>query len=89
MERKRGLNMTVLKLILKRFVSGLAYAIWSNWLSMVVFLVLLGLALYFLSSYECPIRRALGFPLSRSEDVVTGFYEHPWEQNCEADIKKP
>ena len=81
--------MTVLKLILKRFVSGLAYQIWSRWLSMIVFIFLLALALYFLSSYECPVRRALGLPLSRSEDVATAFYAHPWEQDCEADNKKP
>ena len=89
MERKSEANLTVLKLIFKRFVSGLANEIWSRWLSMLLFVLLLGLALYFLSPYECPVRRALGFPLSRSKDVATAFYGHPWEQDCEADSREP
>lgn len=89
LERQSEKKMTVLKLILKRFVSGLAYQIWSRWLSMVVILLFLALILYFLSSYECPVRRALGFPQSRSENVATAFYAHPWEQDCEAGDTKP
>jgi hypothetical protein len=79
----------VLKLIVKRLAHKLGYGIWSGWLSIVVFTLLLGLAMYLLSSYECPVRRALGFPLSRSKDVATGFYEHPWEQDCEAKTENP
>jgi len=83
------MNLTVLKLILRRFVRQLGYSIWSSWLSLLVFLVVLSLILYLLSSYECPVRRALGFPLSRSKDVATAFYEAPWEQDCEAVSAKP
>ena len=82
-------NVTVLKLILKRFARKLGYSIWSSWLALLVFLVVLCLILYLLSSYECPVRRALGYPLSRSKNVATGFYERPWEQDCEATDGKP
>ncbi len=81
--------MNVLKLILKRFTRKLGYSLWSTWISFFVFAALLCVVLYLLSPYECPIRRALGLPLSRSENVATGFYEHPWEQNCEAYYAKP
>jgi hypothetical protein len=57
--------LSVLKLIVKRFALKLGYAIWSRWLSFFVFLFLLGLIMHLLSSYECPVRRALGFPLSQ------------------------
>lgn len=83
------MKATVLKLIAKRFVLQLGYKIWSGWLSIIVFTLLLGLILYLLSSYECPIRHALRYPLSRSENVITGFYEHPWEQDCQANDVKP
>lgn len=83
------MNAAVLKLILKRFALKLTHRIWSGWLSIIVFGVLLGLAMYVLSFYECPVRRALGYPLSRSERVATAFYAHPWEQNCEANTVKP
>lgn len=76
--------MTVLKLILKRFTLKLADRIWSGWLSMIVATLLLGLIMYVFSSYECPIRHALGYPLSRSQNPATAFYAHPWEQDCEA-----
>ena len=88
-ERQGAMNVTVLKLILRRFVRKLGYSIWSGWLSFFVFIFLLSLILYLLSSYECPVRRALGFPLSRSKDVATAFYEAPWEQDCEANGVKP
>jgi hypothetical protein len=81
--------MTVLKLILKRFALKLGDRIWSGWLSMIVFTLLLGLILYLFSSYECPVRRALGYPLSRSKNVATALYAHPWEQDCEANDVKP
>jgi hypothetical protein len=81
--------MTVQKLILKRFALKLGDRIWSGWLSMIVFTLLLGLILYLLSSYECPVRRALGYPLSRSKNVATAFYAHPWEQDCETNDVKP
>jgi hypothetical protein len=77
------------RLILKRFAVGLGYHIWSGWLSIIVFSLLLGLVMYLVSFYECPIRRALGYPLSRSENVATGFYEHPWEQDCQANNVRP
>jgi len=77
-------NLSVLKLILKRLVLKLGYAIWESWFSFVVFILLISVLLYLISAYECPVRRALGFPLSRSKDVATGFYEHPWERDCEA-----
>ena len=77
------------KLILKRLALKLGYRIWSGWLSIVVFTVLLGLIMYLLRSYECPVRRALGFPLSRSEKVATGIYQHPWEQDCVAKTVNP
>jgi hypothetical protein len=83
------MNVTVVKLIAKRFVRKLGYSIWSSWLSFFVFILLLGLLMYLLSSYECSVRRALGYPLSRSRDVATAFYEHPWEQDCEANQVKP
>jgi hypothetical protein len=83
------MNVTVLKLILKRFALQLGYGIWSGWLSILVFTLLLCLILYLLSSYECPVRRALGIHSPRSENVATAFYEHPWEQNCEANDVKP
>jgi hypothetical protein len=82
-------KLSVLRLILKRFALKLGYAIWSGWLSILVFTLLLGLIMYLLTSYECPVRRALGFPLSRSKDVATGFYEYPWEQDCEAKTGNP
>lgn len=83
------MNATVLKLILKRFAPKLGYRIWAGWLSMLVFILLLSLILYLISSYECPIRRALGFPLSRSKDVATAFHPHSWEQDCRASDVKP
>jgi hypothetical protein len=83
------MNATVLKLIIKRFAVGLGYRIWSGWLSIIVLAFLLGLIMYLLVSYECPVRRALGYPLSRSKNVATAFYAHPWEQDCEADSAKP
>jgi hypothetical protein len=76
-------------LILKRFALKLSDRIWRGWLSMIVFVLLLGLIMYVLSAYECPGRRALGYPLSRSDRVATAFYAHPWEQNCEANDVKP
>jgi hypothetical protein len=83
--------MDVLKLILKRFASKLTYSLWSVWISFLVFAALLCVALYLLSPYECPVRRAVGLSLSRSDEqkVVTGFFEHPWEQDCEAYYAKP
>jgi hypothetical protein len=83
------MNETVLKLILKRFFRKLGYEIWGSWLALMIFVAVLSLILYLLSSYECPVRRALGFPLSRSKDVATAFYEAPWEQDCEAKGAKP
>jgi hypothetical protein len=83
------MNATVLKLIVRRLGVGLVGRIWSGWLSIIVFGLLLGLIMYLFVSYECPVRRALGFPLSRSKNVATAFYAHPWEQNCEADSAKP
>ena len=77
-------SLTVLKLIFNRVVVKLGYAIWESWFSFVVFIVLLSALFYLISAYECPIRRALGFPLSRSQDVATAFYEQPWEQDCQA-----
>jgi hypothetical protein len=75
---------SVAKLILKRFISKLGYEIWRSWLALMIFIAVLSLILYLLSSYECPVRRALGFPLARSKDAATAFYGSPWEQNCEA-----
>jgi hypothetical protein len=83
------MSQTVFRRILKRFAVGLGYQIWSRWLSLIVFTLLVALVMYLVSSYECPIRRALGYPLSLSENVVTGFYEHPWEQDCLANNVKP
>jgi hypothetical protein len=83
------MNATVLRLIIKRFALKLTYGIWSSWLSLIVFTLLLGLLMYLLSDYECPIRRALGYPLSRIEKLATAFYPHPWEQDCEANDMKP
>jgi hypothetical protein len=83
------MKATVLKLIVKRLAVGIASRIWSGWLSVIVFGLLLGLIMYLLVSYECPVRRALGYPLSRSKNVATAFYAHPWEQNCEADSVRP
>jgi hypothetical protein len=83
--------MDVLKVILKRFASKLADSLWSAWISLLVFVALLCVVFYLLSPYECPIRRALGLALSRTDEkrVVTGFYEHPWEQDCEAYYARP
>ena len=83
------MNATVLKRIVKRFARKLAYTIWSSWLSVLVFGLLLGLLMYALSDYECPIRRALGFPLDRSENPATAFHPHPWEQDCTAATGQP
>jgi hypothetical protein len=83
------MNGLIVKLILKRFVVNLGYRIWSDWLSLLVFFVLLCSIMYLLSPYECAVRRALGLPLSRSKDVATAFYPFPWEQDCEANAVKP
>ena len=83
------MNTTVVKLIVKRFATKLVYAIWSSWLSVLIFTLLLGLLMYALSDLECPIRRALGFPLDRSKDPATAFHPHPREQDCTAGIGKP
>ena len=77
--------MTILKLVVKRFVLKIGYSIWNQWLSLVVFGALMVLILYLISPYECPVRRALGYPLSRSESVPS----HAWEQRCEANGVKP
>jgi hypothetical protein len=82
------MDATVLKLIVKRFALGLGYRTWG-WLSIFLFALLLGLVMYLLSSYECPIRRALGYPLSPSKNPATAFYPHAWEQDCEANSAKP
>jgi hypothetical protein len=89
MEPGSPTNGTVLKLILRRIARNLGYSIWTNWLGLLVFLFISSLILYLLSAYECPVRRALGFPLSRSQDVATAFYESPWEQDCEVKDAKP
>ena len=75
--------------MIKRFGQKLADEIWSSWLSLLLFLLFLLLVFYVLSPFECPVRRALGFPLSRSEDVATGIHEGAWEQDCEAKAVKP
>jgi hypothetical protein len=88
-ERINASKLSPARLILKRFVLKLSDRIWSGWLSMILFVFLLGLIMYVLSFYECPVRRALGYPLSRSKNVATAFYAHPWEQDCEGNSAKP
>lgn len=80
--------MGILKLILKRFTRKLAYNLWSTWISLLVFAALFCVVLYLLSHYECPVRRALGLSLSRSEEVATALAPG-WEQDCEAYYAKP
>ena len=78
-------NLTVLKLIFMRVVGKFGYSIWESWLALFVFLFLLSGLLYLISAYECPLRRALGFPLSRSQDATGAFYYgRLWEQDCQA-----
>ena len=43
-------------------------------LSILLFLFLLVLTMYVVSSYEYPIRPALGYPLFRSKNVATAIY---------------
>jgi hypothetical protein len=73
LERRDAMNAIVLKLILKRFAGKLGYRIWAL-LSVFLFTILFGLIMYLLNSYECPVRRALGYPLSRSKNVATAFH---------------
>jgi len=82
---ERPKKLGVLRLILKRLVHKVGYSIWKEWLSFIVFGLVLVLIMYLISSYECPVRRALGYPLSRTENVPS----HGWEQNCETESAKP
>jgi hypothetical protein len=75
--------MNALKLILKRFSLQLGYRLWSG-VSIIIFLFVLVFILYLFAPYECPVRRALGFPLSRSENAGTDR-----EQDCETGGAKP
>jgi hypothetical protein len=84
----RAMNTTVLKLILRRIALKVGYRLWSL-VSIIMFLILLGFVMYAIRDYECPVRRALGLPPSRSDNVATAFHPHPWEQNCEAPSVKP
>jgi hypothetical protein len=78
-------RLSILRLIVKRLVHKLGYSIWSGWLSFIVLGFLLVLIMYLLSSYECTVRRALGYPLSPSKTVPS----HAWERDCEAKSAKP
>jgi hypothetical protein len=78
-------KLGVLRLILKRLVHKLGYRIWNGWLSFIVFGLVLVLIMYLISSYECSVRRALGYPLSRTKNMPS----HGWERNCETESVKP
>jgi hypothetical protein len=78
------MNVTVLKLIFRRFALKLGYRIWSGWLSIIVFSLPLGFVLRLIRSCECPVRRALGYAWSRSENAATAFHPRSWEQDCKA-----
>jgi hypothetical protein len=83
-------HATVFKLIFNRLAVGVGYYVWVC-VSIILFFLLLVLTMYFVGPYECPIRRALGFPLSRTppENVATAIYAGPWEQDCQATVVKP
>lgn len=80
------MNGTVFKLLIKRFVAGLLASIWNSWLCCAVFITLLSLLFYFLSGYECLVRRALGLPTSRIHDITSAYYNAQLEQDCDAKI---
>jgi hypothetical protein len=82
------MNEGVPKLILKRFVSKFSYIVWSI-LSIFIFTLLLGLIMYFLSTYDCPARRALGYAVSPRKSAANRFFRHPWKQDCEAKGENP
>jgi hypothetical protein len=81
------MSENVLKLILRRFALKLGDRIWSGWLSALLFTLFLGLLMYVLSDYECPIRRALGYPTEKQSSYSVFF--HLREHNCEPPTVKP
>ena len=83
------MNATVLKLVVKRFALKLADSSWRSWLSALIITLLLGLLMYAVSDLECPVRRALGFPLERTKNPATAFHPHPWERDCTAGAGTP
>jgi hypothetical protein len=79
----RGMNSTVLKLILKRFVGQFSQRMLAYFIVPLIFIFLLCLIMYVLTRYECPVRRAVGYPSEKPPGYRT-YIRYYWEHNCDS-----